>query len=173
MHEEILYTPEELASKLKLSKYTVYEMIKRGDIQAHHIGRSIRISESQLELYFMSIRKAENVYDTEIVLEGNNQFALVNGVKIWVSTDVEGKAKVSVRPEDIILSTSPIVSSARNVMKGKVTDTLVSDKSAKVLLDIGIPMTVLITKQSLLDMDIKKGDELYAIFKTMTVKVIK
>ncbi len=43
MHEEILYTPEELASKLKLSKYTVYEMIKRGDIQAHHIGRSIRI----------------------------------------------------------------------------------------------------------------------------------
>ena len=173
MREEILYTPEELASKLKLSKYTVYEMIKRGDIQAHHIGRSIRISESQLELYFMSIRKAENVYDAEIVSDGNNKFALINGVKIWVSTDLEGKAKVSVRPEDIILSTSPIVSSARNVMKGKVTNTFIDDKSAKVLLDTGIPMTVLITKQSLLDMDIKEGKELYAIFKAMAVKVIK
>lgn len=173
MQEEILYTPEELASKLKLSKYTVYEMIKRGDIQAHHIGRSIRISESQLELYFMSTRKAENVYDAEIVFEGNNQAAIINGVKIWVATEIEGKAKVSVRPEDIILSTAPIVSSARNIMKGKVTEINIAGKSAKVLLDTGIPMTVLITKQSLIDMDIKVGDELYAIFKTMAVKVIK
>ena len=173
MHEEILYTPEELASKLKLSKYTVYEMIKRGDIQAHHIGRSIRISETQLELYFMSIRKAENVYDAEIVVEGSSQFALVNGVKICVSTDIEGKAKVSVRPEDIILSTTPIISSARNMMKGKVTDIISNEKSARVVLDVGIPMTVLITKQSLHDMNIKVGAELYAIFKTMAVKVIK
>lgn len=173
MHEEILYTPEELASKLKLSKYTVYEMIKRGDIQAHRIGRSIRISESQLEFYFMSIRKSENVYDAEIVSEGNEKFALTDGVKICVSSDLEGKVKVSVRPEDIILSTGPVVSSARNVMKGRVTDISFDDNSAKVFLDTGIPMTVLITRRSMLDMDIRIGDELFAIFKTMAVKVIK
>ncbi len=173
MHEEILYTPEELASKLKLSKYTVYEMIKRGDIQAHHIGRSIRVSESQLELYFMSTRKSDNVYDAEIVPEGNEKYALTNGVKICVSTDLEGKVKVSVRPEDIILSIGPLVSSARNVMKGTVTNILSDEKSARVLLDVGVPMLVLITKRSLLDMGIKVGDELYAVFKTMAVKIIK
>lgn len=173
MQEEILYTPEELASKLKLSKYTVYEMIKRGDIQAHHIGRSIRVSESQLELYFMSIRKSENVYDAEIISEDSDQFALTSGVKICVSTNLEGKVKVAIRPEDIILSTGPLISSARNVMKGNVTDILFEEKSAKVLLDVGIPMTVLITKRSLVTMDIKKGDELYAIFKTMSVNVMK
>mgnify|MGYP000930082524 CR=1 FL=1 len=173
MQEEILYTPEELAKKLKLSKYTVYEMIKRGDIQAHHIGRSIRVSESQLELYFMSIKKSENVYDAEIVREGSDQFAVTNGVKIFVSTDLEGKAKVSVRPEDVILSTGPLVSSARNMLKGTVTGIVSDEKSAKVALDVGIPMTVLITNRSLQDMDIKIGDELYAIFKTMAVKVIK
>ena len=32
MREEILYTPEEIGQKLKLSKYTVYEMIKKGEI---------------------------------------------------------------------------------------------------------------------------------------------
>lgn len=173
MHEEILYTPEELAAKLKLSKYTVYEMIKRGDIQAHHIGRSIRISESQLELYFMSTRKTENVYDAEIILDGNDQYALTNGVKICVSTELEGRVKVSVRPEDIILSTGPLVSSARNMLKGTVSDIIIDDKSAKVLLDIGVPMYILITRHSLQDMNIKKGDELYAIFKTMSVKTIK
>jgi DNA binding domain, excisionase family len=173
MHEEILYTPEELASKLKLSKYTVYEMIKRGDIQAHHIGRSIRISETQLELYFMSTRRAENVYDAEIISDGSDQYALINGVKICVSTELEDKVKVSVRPEDIILSKGPIVSSARNMLKGTVVDLIADDKSAKVLLDVGIPMTVLITNRSLKDMNITKGDSLYAIFKTMAVKVIK
>jgi molybdate/tungstate transport system ATP-binding protein len=173
MREEILYTPEELARKLKLSKYTVYEMIKRGDIQAHHIGRSIRVSESQLELYFMSVRKAENVYDAEIVNEGPDQFAVIKGVKIFVSTELEGKVKVAVRPEDIILSAGPLVSSARNVMKGKVTGIDSDEKTARIFLDAGIPMTVLITKRSMQDMNIKKGDDLYAIFKTMAVRVIK
>ena len=173
MQEEILYTPEELATMLKLSKYTVYEMIKRGDIPAHHIGRSIRVSQSQLEFYFMSTRKAENVYDAEILSEGENQFAVTNGVKISVATDLEGRVKVAVRPEDIILSQGPLVSSARNVMKGKVTGIAEEGKSAKVLLDVGIPMIILITRQSLKDMDVKTGDELYAIFKTMSVKVMK
>ena len=173
MREEILYTPEELAAMLKLSKYTVYEMIKRGDIQAHHIGRSIRVSESQLELYFMSTKKTENVYDAEIVDEGNDQFAVINSVKICVSTDLSGKVKIAVRPEDIILSTGPLVSSARNIMKGKVTAIDSDEKSAKVRLDAGIPMTVLITKRSLMEMNIKIGDQLYAIFKTMAVQVMK
>ena len=44
MRDEILYTPEEIAQKLKLSKYTIYEMIKRGEISAHRIGRSLRIT---------------------------------------------------------------------------------------------------------------------------------
>ncbi|WP_089608872.1 helix-turn-helix domain-containing protein [Dehalobacterium formicoaceticum] len=104
MSEEILYTPEEVAKKLKLSKYTIYEMIKRGDLKAHHIGRSIRVSQYQLELYLMGTGKAENVFDAEIISEGDAKFALANGVKISVSTELEGRVKVSIAPEDIILS---------------------------------------------------------------------
>ena len=51
MREDTLYTHEEIAQRLKLSKYTIYEMIKRGEIPAHRIGRSLRITESQLETY--------------------------------------------------------------------------------------------------------------------------
>ncbi len=36
---------------MKLSKYTIYEMIKRGDLEAHRIGRGLRISSEQLEGY--------------------------------------------------------------------------------------------------------------------------
>ncbi|WP_428830903.1 helix-turn-helix domain-containing protein [Dehalobacterium formicoaceticum] len=173
MSEEILYTPEEVAKKLKLSKYTIYEMIKRGDLKAHHIGRSIRVSQYQLELYLMGTGKAENVFDAEIISEGDAKFALANGVKISVSTELEGRVKVSIAPEDIILSGGTFISSARNMLKGVVTDLKIGDRSVQVLLDIGIPLVVLITRQSLQDMNIQKGNELYAVFKTMAVKVIK
>ena len=173
MTEEILYTPEELALKLKLSKYTIYEMIKRGDLQAHHIGRSIRVSQSQLDMYFMETRRAENVYDAIIVREGSVKYAVHNGIRICVNTDLEDKVRISIRPEDIILSAGTFVSSARNMHPGRVADIMYDDRSAKVLLDIGMPLVALITRQSMLDMDIKLGDKLYAIFKTMSVKVFK
>ncbi len=173
MQEEILYTPEELAQKLKLSKYTVYEMIKRGDIQAHHIGRSIRVSESQLELYFMSTKKAENLYEVEIIQELDDQYAYVNGVKIYVTTDLVGKAKIFIRPEDIILSVGPITSSARNVLKGKIVHIISDEKSAIIKLDTGFQMSVFITNRSLQEMKLNRGDEIYAIFKSMAVKVMK
>lgn len=173
MKEELLYTPEELAGKLKLSKYTIYEMIKRGDIEAHHIGRSIRVSQSQLDLYFMKTKKAENVYACQIVTEGSLKFAVMNQVKINVSTEIEGEAKVAIRPEDIILSKGIFECSARNRHKGIVEDLIFDDFTAKVVLNIGIPLIVLITRQSMLDMEIRKGSELYAIFKTMSVTVIK
>lgn len=171
MDREILYTPEELASKLKLSKYTIYEMIKRGDIQAHRIGRSIRVSQSQLNIYMMGTKKTENIYHAEIIYEKDSKFALINGVKIHVCSDIEGSVKISIRPEDIILSCDQFVSSAKNIHKGIVSEVINGEKSAKVILDIGIPLAILITKKSLMDMDIKKGDEFYATFKTMSVNV--
>ncbi len=173
MKEEILYTPEEVAKKLKLSKYTIYEMIKRGDLKAHHIGRSIRVSQYQLDLYLMETGKTENVFEAEIIIEGDGKFALTNGVKIAVSTELEGRVKISIGPEDIILSAGTFVSSARNMLKGVVTGLEIEERSVQVLLDIGIPLVVLVTKQSMLDMGIQKGDELYAVFKAMAVKVIK
>ncbi len=173
MQEEVLYTPEELANKLKLSKYTIYEMIKRGDISAHHIGRSIRVSQTQLDLYLMNTGKAENVFDGEIITEDNLKFVVTNGVKICVSTELEGKVKVAIRSEDIIISHEGFKSSARNVHKGIVEDIELEDKRVKVLLHIGIPLRILITKASMVELDIKIGDEFYAIFKAMSVVVLK
>lgn len=173
MNEEILYTPEELAGKLKLSKYTIYEMIKRGDISAHHIGRSIRISDKQLEAYFMSINNIENVFNVEICEEGADQFVSIQKVKIYISSNIEGSAKILIRPEDIILSKEIFVSSARNMLKGIVTDIMADELWVKVSLDVGFPLTAYITHSSLNKMSIKKGDILYAVFKAMAVVVKK
>lgn len=44
-------TAEEVARILKISKYTVYEMVKRGELPAYRIGKKIRIDIHDLEGY--------------------------------------------------------------------------------------------------------------------------
>ncbi len=44
-------TPEEVAKKLKISKYTVYELIKRGELAAYRVGRKVRVEETDIESY--------------------------------------------------------------------------------------------------------------------------
>ncbi|MEK8126512.1 helix-turn-helix transcriptional regulator [Paenibacillus filicis] len=51
MTEELSYTTEEIAKLLKISKLTVYDLIKKGDLLAYRVGRQMRIDASDLERY--------------------------------------------------------------------------------------------------------------------------
>ena len=51
MSEDVSYTPEEVAKILKISKYTVYELIKRDELAAYHIGRKVRVDGADIEAY--------------------------------------------------------------------------------------------------------------------------
>lgn len=173
MNEDILYTPEEIAQKLKITKGTVYEMIKRGELEAHRIGRHLRISQTQFEIYLLKSKGYDNVYEATIIKEKEETFANIGTIKFHVNTALEGHVKISIRPENIILSKGTFVSSARNMHKGNVIDIVNLDSRVIVVVDIGIPIRVLITTKSLNEMDIEKGTELYAVFKTMSVTVYK
>jgi len=173
MKDDILYTPEEIGKKLKITKNTVYEMIKRGDLDAHRLGKHLRISEAQFETYLLTSKGSENSFQATIISENDETFAQVGNVAIHVNTDLAGDVKFYIRPEDIILSTETFISSARNNYKGIITQIIEKGTSAKVVLDIGISITALITMKSLEEMNIKKGTTLYVVFKTMAVKVYK
>lgn len=45
------YTPDEVAQLLKISRYTVYELIKRGELAAYRVGRNMRIEKADIESY--------------------------------------------------------------------------------------------------------------------------
>lgn len=46
-----LLTAQEVADRLKIKKATVYELIKRGELDSSKIGKQLRISEEQLSQY--------------------------------------------------------------------------------------------------------------------------
>ncbi|MCR4601649.1 MAG: helix-turn-helix domain-containing protein, partial [Clostridia bacterium] len=161
MRDEILYTPEEIANKLKLSKYTIYEMIKRGEIPAHRIGRSLRITESQLETYLQQSKKSDNSFESEIVTIEGEKFARIIGqtgdVFISVATDLEGSVKVTIKPEDVIIAREKLICSARNNIPGTITSMEELRDSFSVTVNIGIPLEVSITKRSVDELELKLG----------------
>ena len=57
MSDTTSYTPDEVAKILKISRFTVYEMIKRGDFPAYRIGRKVRVEAPDLELYIQNSKK--------------------------------------------------------------------------------------------------------------------
>ncbi|WP_316569542.1 helix-turn-helix transcriptional regulator [Neobacillus sp. YIM B06451] len=50
------YTPDEVARIFQISKHTVYEMIKRGELQAFKIGNKMRIEHDEIERYKGSMK---------------------------------------------------------------------------------------------------------------------
>ena len=51
MKDALFYSPEEIAKLLKISKGTVYELLRRGDIPSYRVGKQIRVSQADLQLY--------------------------------------------------------------------------------------------------------------------------
>ena len=115
-----MYSPEEDGQKLKISKYTVYEMIKRGELNAHQVGRHIRVSDSQLKVYLANSKGAQNVFAGRVVNQNDEIFVDIGNVLIRVNTMLIGEVKISINPDDIILSKQSVICSARNIHKGKV-----------------------------------------------------
>ncbi len=52
---EIVYTPEQVATMLQLSKNTVYDLISRGELVAKRFGRVYRIPASSLSFMFTGL----------------------------------------------------------------------------------------------------------------------
>ncbi|MBB5173280.1 substrate-binding domain-containing protein [Texcoconibacillus texcoconensis] len=46
-----IYTPDDIASLLQISKHTVYELIKRGELEAFKVGNKMRIEATAFESY--------------------------------------------------------------------------------------------------------------------------
>lgn len=95
----------------------------------------------------------------------------IDDVRICSSIDLEGDVHVTIRPEDIIVSREKISSSARNSLGGKVRAIVEKGPVVFVTADCGIEMTSAITRESLREMKITIGDEIFLTFKAQNVNL--
>ena len=171
--DDLLYTPDEIASKLKITKGTVYEMIKRGELDAHKIGKHLRISQMQYERFLVLRKGIDNVYDVVITRQNEDTVAIIDDIVFFVEPFYEGPAKLSIRPESVLLSKGDCITSARNCHLGKIV--AIKEYASRVLVtvDIGVLIASYITKRSLHNMALAVGSDINVIFKTMSIHLFR
>ncbi|MEW9123465.1 MAG: helix-turn-helix transcriptional regulator [Thermotaleaceae bacterium] len=61
MDDRTSLTPQEVADLLKIAKNTVYELIKRGELNAYRIGRKVRVDLEDVEAYKNNTKSIKNL----------------------------------------------------------------------------------------------------------------
>jgi excisionase family DNA binding protein len=65
MTEEQVYTPEEIAEKLKMSKLTVMNWLRSGKLKGLKAGRYWRVRASDLNAYLTRMRQEDGAEEQE------------------------------------------------------------------------------------------------------------
>ncbi|WP_282941346.1 helix-turn-helix transcriptional regulator [Paenibacillus sp. RC67] len=59
MSSDMSYTTEEIAKLLKISKLTVYDLIKKGELPSYRVGKQMRVDAADLNLYKQRAKNAQ------------------------------------------------------------------------------------------------------------------
>jgi putative molybdopterin biosynthesis protein len=61
--ESNLLTAEDVAKQLRIKKYTVYELIKRGELPSSKVGKQVRISQADIDRYLSANKTGPHYSD--------------------------------------------------------------------------------------------------------------
>jgi molybdopterin-binding protein len=118
---------------------------------------------------FVGVR---NIFRGEARPAGNGyKLVSINGMEIAAVTELKGSVHISIRPEEIILSREPFLSSARNAFRGRIVG--ISDRGTVVYVTVRLPpeFICMITRRSLEEMRLREGMWVHIAFKASAVHV--
>lgn len=110
--------------------------------------------------------------NAEVTKEGSTLVDVGGNLQIEVTGEKRGEVSVFVSPQDIILSKSPLESSARNTFKGRIIEISDSGSVVKLKVDVGRVFTAQITRRSFKEMGFNLGSEVFVTFKASSVQVV-
>jgi len=163
----LLIATQNMAQARKLANRVA--VLNRGRIDK--IGRFQEVFSSP-STFLADFARLENVFEgaSRTTEEGTSIIDVGSGVSIVATFGKSGNVTIDVRPEDIILSSQPLVSSARNTFKGKITE--ISDLGSTVRLKVkaGKDFTVQVTRKSFDEMRLNLDSSVFLAFKASSVQ---
>ncbi|MFQ5549778.1 MAG: molybdopterin-binding protein, partial [Gemmatimonadales bacterium] len=92
-------------------------------------------------------------------------------LEIHLVTDASGPATILIPAEDIVLSRTPMQSSARNQFRGRIISiTERSNGNLSVAVDVGIEFVARITANAIEELNLKIGDSVVLFIKANAVQ---
>ena len=77
----------------------------------------------------------------------------------------------TIRPEDVLISRTPVTSSARNSLPGRITGIANNGLFVKLTVDAGMRIVSVLTRQGFEEMGLSVGDQVHLTFKAAAVHV--
>jgi len=98
-------------------------------------------------------------------------FIDIGGARLRAVTESRGEVHLSLRPEDILVSKEPLQSTARNCFRGTIND--IADRGSVVYVTVTLPpdFICLITRQSLEELQLRRGVRVWITFKASAIHV--
>lgn len=141
----------------------------------HDLSQAYRLADEVISLLDGKTSKQvpENLLRGEIIEkeDGLKWFKTMGNIKFAIVSEKVGPVYISIDPRDIILSYEQFQSSARNSFFGKITKIIEQNHLVKLEIDIGIPLVVIITRESFFKMNLNLGSKVYLTFKASAVKL--
>ena len=118
----------------------------------------------------------ENILDGVVVAKDGSLASIeVNGTTIQAISEygVDDEVYVLIRPEDITLTLTPDMTSARNRFRGKVVKVSSAGPIVRTEVDCGFPLLVVVTKMAAQELELARGREVYLSFKATAIHTIR
>ncbi|MCX8171914.1 MAG: TOBE domain-containing protein, partial [Candidatus Bathyarchaeota archaeon] len=180
---------EEILSHTNREKRTTIIMTTHNLLQAENLAQRVAfLNEGRIEAigsfqevfgkpakHIESFARLENVFYgfSKATDEGTSIVDVGGGLRIEVAARRVGNVMLHVPPEDIILSTHPIISSARNMFEGRIMQISDMDYALKLKVSVGVKnFVVQVTKRSFNEMNLGVGSKVYIAFKASSVQII-
>lgn len=130
----------------------------------HDVVQTSRLADDTLFLFEGKAAKSiyENIFSAHIETGENGQkhFRLPNGLKLRTRSEKTGQTRISISPAKIRISPT-CCDTEENTRKGKIIQLNQERFNVRVLVDAGIPLNVLIPKESFNGYKIGIGDDVW------------
>ncbi len=135
------------------------------------VGRPDEVFRKPKDRFVADFVGATNVFrGVSTVADGIARIA-VDGLEIRAHSAVEGEVYVSVRPEDILISTAPLASPVRNSFPGTIREVVHVGAVVRLTVDAGTEFIVALTRQGFEETDLSVGDPVFIAFKATAAHV--
>ncbi|MGQ9551783.1 MAG: ABC transporter ATP-binding protein [Candidatus Bathycorpusculaceae bacterium] len=122
--------------------------------------------------FLVDFARLENVFSgiSKVTDDGTSLIDIGDGKHVEAAFKKSGNVTFYVKPEEIIVSSHPLVSSARNTFEGRIVQ--VSDLGSVVKLKVraGKDFVVQITKRSFNEMQLNVDSKVFLVFKASSVQ---
>jgi len=115
---------------------------------------------------------SRNIFSGRVVLiEDGCALIDVGGTKLRATTETKGEVRLSIRPEDILISRELLQSTARNCFQGVISD--IADRGSIIYITVTLPpdFICIITRQAFDELELRNGGKVWITFKASVIRV--